>query len=191
MSATPNKAPLSKQPPVSVRKTASRKSALPVKPKVDASKLQSRKDVVSSTKANGTQNSSIAVQKSAKSSAHKTESTGTLTEAVVSANTLEPNTQDAENNAQSFTPPGSPVSSPTSKLNIKPTKLPATPFPHPRPRPAAHIRRPTPLLTPGNSRIAILDRNALRTPSKSIVESLDRAIDEKIREDRRAWAGVE
>ncbi|RAR13949.1 hypothetical protein DDE83_002680 [Stemphylium lycopersici] len=40
--------------------------------------------------------------------------------------------------------------------------------------------------TAGNRRIPVLDRNALRTPSKEIVSSLDKAIDQKIEEDARS-----
>jgi hypothetical protein len=39
---------------------------------------------------------------------------------------------------------------------------------------------------PGNRRIPVLDRNALRTPSKEIVSSLDKAIDQKIEEDAKS-----
>ncbi|KAI8930937.1 hypothetical protein NX059_011952 [Plenodomus lindquistii] len=52
-----------------------------------------------------------------------------------------------------------------------------------------HTPLHTPLHAPG-SRIAVLDRNAFRTPSKAIQSSLDRAIDEKIREDARAGREV-
>lgn len=55
-------------------------------------------------------------------------------------------------------------------------------------KPANPMRRPlaTPAKLPPTSRIATLDHNAFRTPSKGIQSSLDRAIDAKIEEDARS-----
>ncbi|KAJ4372945.1 hypothetical protein N0V83_003236 [Neocucurbitaria cava] len=99
-------------------------------------------------------------------------------------------------NRGSYTPPGSPT-----KLR-SPTKNPSLHPPHPKPPGTAKRtpRTPAPrtakdavtrtrnahmLKTPTSTtrRTSFLDRNALRTPSKAIETSLDRAIDAKIAED--------
>ncbi|CAE6995101.1 KAR9 multi-domain protein [Pyrenophora teres f. teres] len=75
------------------------------------------------------------------------------------------------------TPSASPSPSPSTPLSKRkpPFKYPITPLPAPH--------TPITRCTPAN--IAAADRNATRTPSKRIVSSLDKAIDEKIAEDAR------
>jgi hypothetical protein len=70
----------------------------------------------------------------------------------------------------------------TAKLKT-PTAPPKTPFPKKTLASRLHTSHPR---TPENTRLPILDRNALRTPSKAIVTSLDAAIDRKIEEDARS-----
>jgi hypothetical protein len=95
---------------------------------------------------------------------------------------------------QSYTPPGIPTRLPSPVKSKSKTRLavPTTPaskktFP-PMRTPAAYptgTKTPLPLMTPANRRIDPRDPNALRTPSKEIESSLDRAIDAKIAEDAR------
>ncbi|EMD86394.1 hypothetical protein COCHEDRAFT_1218605 [Bipolaris maydis C5] len=87
------------------------------------------------------------------------------------------------------TPP--PIPTLPSALPAPPTHLPRAPPPPPPPRrrhrrPAAlFIPVPPPAADPTSTYLAPqdIDRNALRTPSKTILHSLDKAIDEKIAED--------
>ena len=58
--------------------------------------------------------------------------------------------------------------------------------------PKKHTTPRTPLPSKQTSKIARMDRNAFRTPSKEIEKSLDEAIDRKIEEDRKrefVWRG--
>jgi hypothetical protein len=85
------------------------------------------------------------------------------------------------------------LSNPKTPSTPKPSHHPRTTFPKtPLPRtPAARnptltrVKQAAPK-TPANRRTSTLDRNATRTPSKNIVSSLDKAIDEKIAEEVRS-----
>jgi hypothetical protein len=84
-----------------------------------------------------------------------------------------------------------PIFSPTSKSPVKSKRTIPPPPPSSPPKRMAPRTPLQPPKTPGNRRFppsasrGVMDRNAHRTPSKDIVSSLDRAIDEKIAEDRR------
>ncbi|KAH7082838.1 hypothetical protein BKA63DRAFT_583972 [Paraphoma chrysanthemicola] len=97
------------------------------------------------------------------------------------------------------TTPKPPPSSPGPKPKYKSKPTISTPTKHNPPSRPKHLpphlrtRNPQPPRTPV-SRIARMDPNAFRTPSKEIESSLDQAIDKKIEEDRRAgkgWTGVD
>jgi hypothetical protein len=68
----------------------------------------------------------------------------------------------------------------------KPTVAPKTPLPKTSAARNPALARLKHSKTPANRRTSTLDRNATRTPSKAIVSSLDKAIDEKIAEDARS-----
>ncbi|KAL6707312.1 hypothetical protein ACN47E_004300 [Coniothyrium glycines] len=102
-------------------------------------------------------------------------------------------TSTAKSSSQSTTTPeGSPprnfdLTSPCMRRSKTPT-----PGATARVLPTQRLKTPGPArlkfaraVVPPTSRIAVIDRNALRTPSKEIQESLDKAIDEKIREDSK------
>lgn len=121
-----------------------------------------------------------------------------------------------EQEKKSYTPDGSPTKPPSPSTRLIPSTATAVskavlsshaclvpsiptskptqakvPSPKRTPLPRKPIVRPaqrTALRTPLPSRLNALDRNAFRTPSKAIVDSLDRAIDEKIRFDRQIGA---
>ncbi|KAH7093463.1 hypothetical protein FB567DRAFT_609960 [Paraphoma chrysanthemicola] len=80
-------------------------------------------------------------------------------------------------------------SSPRPKANPKSNPTLSTPKPPKTIPPHLRIRTQPPPRTPV-SRIARIDPNAFRTPSKEIESSLDQAIDRKIEEDRRAGKGL-
>jgi hypothetical protein len=110
--------------------------------------------------------------------------------------------------AESCTPEGSPTKhltpikeslTPSPPKNSRPGPLSSNPNPPSTPNPSPRFpKSPLPktpaarnpvlarLKTPANRRASTLDRNATRTPSKAIISSLDRAIDEKIAEDARS-----
>ncbi|KAJ4361726.1 hypothetical protein N0V95_001619 [Ascochyta clinopodiicola] len=99
---------------------------------------------------------------------------------------------------QSYTPPGNPTRLPSPVKSPSKTRLvvPTTPAPK-APKTTARLasnaaKLRTPILakkTPVNRRIDPNDPNAIRTPSKEIQSSLDRAIDAKIAEDRLRGVG--
>ncbi|KAH7383878.1 hypothetical protein BKA66DRAFT_86860 [Pyrenochaeta sp. MPI-SDFR-AT-0127] len=91
---------------------------------------------------------------------------------------------------QSYTPQGSPTKLPSPIKHRKPpstTQKPAAvpKTPQPKKTTATRLRDRTDLRTPVTSKIPLLDRNALRTPSKAIQCALDKAIDAKIAEYAR------
>lgn len=107
----------------------------------------------------------------------------------------------------SYTPPGNPTRLPSPIKSPSKTRLVVAPVaprptlqirtvhpePAPAPAPAPAVRTPFSAKTPVNRRaragLDASDPNALRTPSKEIQSSLDRAIDAKIAEDRRRGMG--
>ncbi|KAJ4326213.1 hypothetical protein N0V94_000160 [Neodidymelliopsis sp. IMI 364377] len=96
---------------------------------------------------------------------------------------------------ESYTPPGNPTRLPSPIKSPSKTRLviPVTPAPKktapPTKTPAAdatRIKTVLPLKTPVNRRMDPRDPNAMRTPSKEIESSLNRAIDAKIAEYARS-----
>ncbi|KAF9697843.1 hypothetical protein EKO04_004019 [Ascochyta lentis] len=104
------------------------------------------------------------------------------------AKTPEPRDPKADSGlGQSYTPPGNPTRLPSPVKPPSKTRLvvPTTPAPKKAALPAKQ-RTPLPTKTPVNRRTDLRDPNAVRTPSKEIQSSLDRAIDAKIAEDARS-----
>jgi hypothetical protein len=119
--------------------------------------------------------------------------------------------KETHDEEESYTPEGSPTKPISHAKPTSPTKLPSpttkslhphkpTKSPPKTPAPAAktpgpkktavsrlrvQARTPNPR-TPHTSKMPVFDRNALRTPSKAIEGSLDKAIDRKIEEDARS-----
>ncbi|KAF1937686.1 hypothetical protein EJ02DRAFT_48934 [Clathrospora elynae] len=79
-----------------------------------------------------------------------------------------------------------PKHSPSPKPGIPSPRIRAPKTPGPRNPAVTRLKQAAALKTPVSHLIPILDRNALRTPSKTIVSSLDKAIDAKIAEDARS-----
>ncbi|UPX20052.1 uncharacterized protein EKO05_0010298 [Ascochyta rabiei] len=107
--------------------------------------------------------------------------------------TAEPRGPKADSGlGQSYTPPGNPTRLPSPIKSPSKTRLVVPNTPTPKPTAAlasnaAKLRTALPAKTPVNRRLELnKDPNAIRTPSKEIQSSLDRAIDAKIAEDARS-----